>query len=208
MTEQTINWTESTYEGVQYRTTETSMPGRSAQAHKRNPLFVGYVEVWQGGAWVAQGMQANQSPRGAAFGATEFTGLRPNEAAFKAARWLELQVRGGRIQAETDAPETCELCDGPGPLFTIHADDPDRIAVHCAGCIADPEAGAELLEGGPPMPTGRMHWTIFDISVCDECGAQNWYDEDQTTCPRCEGLGLANRTAWERYDAMIARGYR
>ncbi len=100
---------------------------------------------------------------------------------------------------------------------------------------ADSETAAELLEGEPPMTTyencpvcqningagiadcpghdtppatSRMHFGQNDISYCDECGASNWYDEDQTTCPRCEGLGLANRAAWERYDAMIARGYR
>ncbi len=296
MTEQQpITWTETTCEGVQYRTTEQPMPGRSAQAHKRNPLFVGYVEVKQGGAWVAQGMQANQSPRGAVYGATDFTGLRPNEAAFKAARWLELQVRVGKIVAEPVAPASpkttteirpmveayvrthytttediscgrcgrddqecaiyfgptflgtlqgrpanydpmcwedavefemnaradsgewdpdleepeCEGCGTAGvPLFPCNVNDPENIAVNCAACLDDPEGAAELREGEPPMTTGRMHWTIFDISVCDACGAQNWYDEDQTTCPRCDGLGLANRAAWQRYDAMIARGYR
>ncbi len=164
-------------------------------------------------------------------------GRRPNydPMCWEDAVEFEMNARADSGEWNPDLEEAeCESCGAVGvPLFPVNVNDPENIAVECADCIGgdeddgderpdgtytggwvggeppeDTEASAELLEGEPPMPRGRMHWTIFDISVCDECGAQNWYDEDQTTCPRCEGLGLANRAAWERYDAMIARGYR
>ncbi len=124
------------YVRTHYTTTEDTSCGRCGRDDQECTIYFGPTFLG-----TLQGRPANYDPM-----------------CWQDAVEFEMNARADSGEWDPDLEDDgCELCGEMGvPLFTVHADDPDHIAVHCADCLRgeppeDTEAAAELLQGESPM---------------------------------------------------------